>query len=58
MGRMKRSMPIRMPIMMSLCVESEREDEWVQEEDACKKWRWVYVQEMHKLLCINDKVQS
>ncbi len=51
-------MPIRMPIMMSLCVGSEREDECVQEEDACKQWRWVYAQEMRKLLCINDKVQS
>jgi hypothetical protein len=47
-----------MPIMMSLCVESKREDEWVRTEDACKQWRWVYAQEMHKLLCINDKVQS
>lgn len=58
MQRMKRSMLIKMPIMMNLCVESEREDEWVQEEDACKQWRWMYAQEMHKLLCINDKVQS
>lgn len=48
MQRMKRSMSIKMPITMSLCIEREREDEWVREEDACKQWRWVYAQEMHK----------